>query len=72
MNDEKKLLDSIARKLGKDGLRYYFEKKELPAVKLSSEEMKFIQGGGLWKDFTGKTFKDWCQSKFDEATNRLF
>jgi hypothetical protein len=36
----------------------YFETKELPAVKLSDKEMKYLQGGGLWKDFTGKTFKE--------------
>lgn len=43
---DKKILKSIATKLGEKGVAYLKKNNELPAVKLSAEEMKFLAGGG--------------------------
>lgn len=39
------IAETIARKLGKDGLEYLEKNGELPAMKLTSEEMNFLKGG---------------------------
>lgn len=44
---EKKLIEIIKKKLGKDGIKYVKEHGEIPCIKLTEEEMKFLKGGGL-------------------------
>lgn len=44
---EKKLIEIIKKKLGKDGLKYVQQHGEIPCIKLTEEEMKFLKGGGL-------------------------
>jgi len=51
----KKIIESIARKLSEEDIKYMQQHRELPAVKLTEEEMNFLKGGGwlddLWNDF---------------------
>jgi len=44
-----KLVDSIVKKLGKEGCEHFVKTGELPAIKLTNEEMEFIKGG-LFKE----------------------
>lgn len=62
-----KLTDSIIKKLGVEGLKYFKIHGELPAIVLSSEEMEFVRGAGLWKDFTGRTFKEFLNDKLPDT-----
>jgi|JI102314A1RNA_FD_contig_31_6404283_length_1097_multi_3_in_0_out_0_2 hypothetical protein len=41
----KKIAESIFRKLGKEGMAHVEETGELPAVKLTSEEMNLLKAG---------------------------
>lgn len=65
MNSSKseKIIESISKKIGKEELSYYKIHGELPALKLSKEELQAINGAGLWKALTGKTFKQWVDDK---------
>lgn len=56
---ELKALGGILKKLGRDGYEYYAKNKELPAVKLTSEELEFVKGGGLVKWLTGRSANQW-------------
>lgn len=48
----KKLVESIFNKFGKQGVKHVVENNELPAVKLTSEEMNLIKAGmGTYKNF---------------------
>ncbi len=40
-----KIAESIARKLGKEGIEYLEKNGDLPVIKLSPEEMEFVRGG---------------------------
>ena len=49
INDQ--IVESIAKKLGEEGIEYIETHGELPAVKLTNEEMSYIQGAGGPIDF---------------------
>jgi|JI10StandDraft_1071094.scaffolds.fasta_scaffold6601541_1 hypothetical protein len=49
MSDQIK--ESIVLKLGKEGVKYLEKNGELPAIKLTSEEMEFMKGGWTIPDF---------------------
>ena len=54
-----RLTKSIAKKLGKEGIEYLEKNGDLPAIKLSNEEMNYIKGGGPdWLDNFIKDVKD--------------
>ncbi len=42
-----KLLEGIAKKMGKENFIRFVKTNELPAVKLTKKEMAFLQGGSL-------------------------
>lgn len=44
-SQEKKLMELIAKKLGKEGIEYIKKHKELPSIKLTREEIEFLKGG---------------------------
>lgn len=44
-----KLIESIIKKLGKEGCESFVKTGELPAIKLTPEEMEFVKGG-LFKE----------------------
>ncbi len=48
--DNKKIAESIVKKLGEEGVAHLKATGELPAVKLTNEEMKLLSGGntGPW------------------------
>lgn len=64
MNNDEKVIRSILSKITEQDARVFLETNELPAIKLTRDEMDFINGGGLWKRITGKTFEDWLHDKF--------
>ena len=39
---------SIYNKLGKDDIAYFEKHGEMPAIKLTDEEMEYLKGGGLF------------------------
>jgi hypothetical protein len=45
--NEIKLAKSIGKKWGKENTEKFLKTGEIPAVKLSAKEMKYIQGGGI-------------------------
>lgn len=55
--DEKALLEKTIAKLGPDGVAWFRAHGELPEVRLSDEEMRFVKGGrfaALLKSLTAR------------------
>ena len=46
MKKNDQIVESIVKKLGEEGIEYIETHGELPAVKLTNEEMSYIQGAG--------------------------
>lgn len=42
---DRKLVETIFKKLGKEGAEHFVKTGELPAVKLTAQEMEFVKGG---------------------------
>lgn len=55
-NETKKIVEALVKKLGKEGVEYLKKHGELPAIKLTAEEMKVINGGG--KDIFDEIIKN--------------
>jgi len=45
------IAESIVKKLGKEGVAHLEKNGELPAIKLTDEEMQFMRGGWTISDF---------------------
>ncbi len=57
--NNKKTLESIIQKFGADGCEYVLENDELPAIKLTAQEMEFIKGGISWEEFKASVKASW-------------
>lgn len=46
-NVNERLSQVIIQKLGKEGCEYLVQNGELPAIKLTKEELEYVKGGGI-------------------------